>query len=194
MSWGGLCIQPHDLEESPPWPSNTADVSEPWGQSLGSSVRAELNSPILEMGELRLEPAQDMRARTGAQPLLGSRSLPLSLTREPLLSAHPGPRGTERAWRRLKSRGTQQVCVQDTEDKLRGLDWASGLRFVFFHDNYKNHSKQTLDAPDEPMSLNPTGKQLKRKRIPLISVFICTSCRASFFYVYQGTCWTSPPN
>lgn len=61
------------------------------GAELGSTVRAELNSPILEMGELRLEPAQDMRARTGAQPLLGSWSLPLSLTREPLLSATLDP-------------------------------------------------------------------------------------------------------
>lgn len=37
---GGLCIQPHDLEESPPRPSNTADASEHWGQGLGGSVTA----------------------------------------------------------------------------------------------------------------------------------------------------------
>lgn len=72
------------------------------GTELGSTVRAELNSPILEMGELRLEPAQDMRARTGAQPLLGSWSLPLSLTREPLLSATldpEAPRDPKDIWR-----------------------------------------------------------------------------------------------
>ena len=86
--------------------------------------------------------------------------LPLSLIKQPLLSVPAGPRrqlrDPEDVW---TAKGPSEWCAG-----CRDLVGLLVLRFVLFHENYKNQTKQMLEAPDEPMSLNPTGKQFKKKK------------------------------
>ena len=62
------------------------------------------------------------------------------------------------------------------------------VRFVFFHDDCKNQSKQTLEAPDEPRSLNPTGKQLKEKKESIDFRIHLHKLQSLFLLFLSGTC------
>ena len=62
------------------------------------------------------------------------------------------------------------------------------VRFVFFHDDYKNQSKQMLEAPDEPRSLNPTGKQLKEKKESIDFRIHLHKLQSLFLLFLSGTC------
>lgn len=166
----------------------------------------DLNPPVLEMGNPRLPlglgPARDTRINKLTQIdkwqsqdwssasllfmvcLFHSSSSPSCLP-----SLYPEGnwlRDPEDVWR---AKGPSEWCAG-----CRDLVELLVLRFVLFQEDYKNQTKQTLEAPDEPLSLNPTGRQFKKKRASIDFRIRLHKLQVWFFYFYQGTSWNSLPN
>lgn len=87
------------------------------------------------------------------------RSAFLSLKSPPLVCLPWTQKATARPQSCL-NRGGWGSSRKDTAELLL-------LTLVLCHKNYKNQSKQTFEAPDEPTSLNPTGKQFNEKKAPI---------------------------